>query len=147
MFGENLVRAFGRSVPDPWRNAIRSLTNPQLERGLQALLDEGSAHPPTLPQFLAACRKAPPQAHQPFEPLTGPTYDEFHRVGCVELLQFLSINTVPNSMIPALVRRKNEIASASRADENLQGLPQAEWKAELKPIYQGAFQRVFLESA
>lgn len=147
MYGENLARAFGRSVPDAWRGAIRFLSNIQLERGLQSLLDEGGAHPPTLPQFLTHCRRAVPTAHQPFEPLDGQSYDEFHRVGCVELLRFLHVNVVPNDMIPALVARKNDIASASRVDEALQGLSQAEWKAELQPVYQGAFRRVFLDQA
>lgn len=148
LYGENLVRAFGRSVPEPWRLAIRQLTTPQLERGLLELLSTGGAHPPTLPQFMAACRKAPLASQEPWAaPLLPAEFDEFHRLGCVQLLRFLNTNAVPNSMIPALVARKNEITRASRNDPELRPLKQADQAKELAPIYQGAFQRVFLDHA
>lgn len=56
MFGSRLTRDYGESVPDAWRNAINSLNDYQLARGLRRVLARGSASAPTLPQFAKACR-------------------------------------------------------------------------------------------
>lgn len=57
MYGTRLTRDFGESVPEPWTSAIRTLTDPQIQRGLRRLTAIGSASTPTLPVFVKACRQ------------------------------------------------------------------------------------------
>ncbi len=45
-----------------WAEKLSSLTPAQIKRGMQLL--EQCKFPPTLPEFVALCRQAAPQAHQ-----------------------------------------------------------------------------------
>lgn len=56
MFGPRLVRDYGPSAPDAWRNVIGAMRPQEIAAGLKALLDGGSGSVPTLPQFIKACR-------------------------------------------------------------------------------------------
>lgn len=56
MFGPRLVRDYGQSAPDTWRNVIGAMHSYELQRGLKNLLESGSGSVPTLPQFIKACR-------------------------------------------------------------------------------------------
>lgn len=58
MFGPRLVRDYGPSAPDAWRNVIGAMRPQELANGLKALLDGGSGSVPTLPQFIKACRSS-----------------------------------------------------------------------------------------
>ena len=57
MYGVRLTRDFGESVPDVWRQAISGLQRYEIERGLRRLTTQGSGSPPTLPQFMRACKE------------------------------------------------------------------------------------------
>ena len=60
MFGSRFTREYGDSAPETWRRTIESLKDFELARGLRRLLQQGSGSPPTLPQFVKACRAADP---------------------------------------------------------------------------------------
>ena len=60
MFGSRFTREYGDSAPETWRRTIESLNDFELARGLRRLLQQGSGSPPTLPQFVKACRAADP---------------------------------------------------------------------------------------
>lgn len=79
MYGNRLTRDYGDSAPVTWVNAINSLRDYELARGLRNLLAAGSGSPPTLPQFMKACRQAetdgPDRNHSPMR-LPKPEYTE-----------------------------------------------------------------------
>lgn len=56
MYGVRHTRDFGESVPDVWRQAIQNLKQHEIERGIRRLTSGGSSSPPTLPQFVKACK-------------------------------------------------------------------------------------------
>lgn len=59
MYGiDALMRKFGESPPMEWVSALAGLNDAQMQNGLRQLVKGGSAHVPTLPEFLKACREA-----------------------------------------------------------------------------------------
>lgn len=57
MFGPRFPRDFGDAAPSIWQNAIQSLKDYEIARGFRRLAAHGSASPPTLPQFVKACKE------------------------------------------------------------------------------------------
>jgi hypothetical protein len=57
MYGTRHTRDFGESVPDVWKQAILGLKRHEIEKGLRRLTANGSGSPPTLPQFMKACKE------------------------------------------------------------------------------------------
>lgn len=55
-FGDALLRKFGAEPPQEWVGAIKSLRDPQIERGLRRLLFGWKGPPPSLPDFMRLCR-------------------------------------------------------------------------------------------
>lgn len=59
MYGvDSLMRKFGESPPMEWVSALSAMNDAQMQNGLQQLAKAGSAHLPTLPEFLKACRES-----------------------------------------------------------------------------------------
>lgn len=127
MYGAKLARDFDASVPDAWRHAIGSLKHYEVDRGLRRLTLGGSGSPPTLPQFIKACKQVG-EAEGPSNPHPNPSsalplhFDPFvaHANKC--LLSFLfKRGTVSDELLSKLVEEKNVIASQyrdiSREDE------------------------------
>lgn len=119
MYGTRLTRDFGESVPDPWRSAIKTLTDVQIQRGLRRLTAAGSASTPTLPQFVKACKTAGDdegEVRPAHTYLPGPSYDDFHIFGQRCLLKFaLSADTAFSAeQMRDLVEHKNRLVSDFR---------------------------------
>lgn len=55
-FGDALLRRFGKEPPAEWVEAIGSLNEIQLERGLRRLKYSGKGGAPSLPEFVRLCR-------------------------------------------------------------------------------------------
>lgn len=55
MYGARFVQTYGDRPGPMWRKLIESLTDEQLQVGIDRLMAEGGAFVPTLPQFSAAC--------------------------------------------------------------------------------------------
>jgi hypothetical protein len=57
LFGADaLKRKFGAEPPPEWEAALSDLSDAQLHNGFRRVVKGGSAHVPSLPEFLAACR-------------------------------------------------------------------------------------------
>jgi len=56
VFGSRFTREYGTHPNDSWRDVIARLSNEQIKRGLIALAEEGSEHPPNLPKFTKVCQ-------------------------------------------------------------------------------------------
>lgn len=68
MFGPRLVRDYGPSAPDAWRNVIGAMRPDELAAGLKELLASGKGSVPTLPQFIKACRDGVEQVPEQIPP-------------------------------------------------------------------------------
>lgn len=56
MFGNTFTTQYGHVPLLTWTQAIDSLSDEQLFRGLRAVAMSGDTFPPTLPKFVALCR-------------------------------------------------------------------------------------------
>lgn len=60
MFGSAFLSSYGPRPPMLWEQAIRRLTDHELQRGMKALAEEGRKFPPNLTEFVSACKTLPP---------------------------------------------------------------------------------------
>jgi len=61
MFGKAFYREHGEEPANLWNQAVWALTDKQIVGGLANLANEGLTFPPTLSQFVAACKKPAPR--------------------------------------------------------------------------------------
>lgn len=142
MYGNRLTRDFGDSVPDPWRSAISTLSDAQIQRGLRRLTAGGSGSTPTLPQFAKACRDQGDdegQVRPASTQLPSPNYDHFHCFGQIQFFKFLKMHNVRNDQLPKLIARKNEIISAARHDPDMQAGDTTEQAEQGKQLHEILF--------
>lgn len=79
MFGTRWTTSYGQTPSEIWILAIESLSAKELRTASRALLANASAHPPTLPEFMALARIDSPKKSQRFpEPFT-PAWHELRR--------------------------------------------------------------------
>lgn len=146
MYGSRLTRDFGDSVPDPWRSAIKTLTDAQVQRGLRRLTAAGSGSTPTLPQFMKACRDFGDdegQTRPASTYLPSPDYDHFHRFGQRQFFKFLWTHDTTPEQLPMLIQRKDEIIDAARHDPEMQpGGNEQEQGKQLHEILFSAWRKV-----
>lgn len=142
MYGTRLTRDFGESVPEPWKSAINSLNDHQVQRGLRRLTATGSASVPTLPQFVKACRQVGDdegEARQAPTYLPGPVYDAFHRFGQRALFRFLKTKgAASEECLRKLIAVKNHIVTAAMDDESTKA-------EELRDVLLAAFEKHWQE--
>lgn len=121
MYGNRLTRDFGDSAPSIWANSIRSLRDYELARGLRNLLNTGSGSPPTLPQFMKACRQAetdgPERNHSPQTSLPKSEFGEAiwaHAQKC--LLAYLMKRPVKTTEaeLEVFIAEKNKLVTIYR---------------------------------
>jgi hypothetical protein len=91
LFGaEALKRKFGTRPPAEWDGALRSLSDAQIANGVDRLLNSGSEHIPSLPQFLALCRQAREfEDRSGYERLPAKRYDKWDMAGNRHLLAYV----------------------------------------------------------
>lgn len=95
MYGGKIQRDYGESAPEAWANVIGAMKDFELAGGLKQLLNAGSGSPPTLPQFVKACRNAkehdgPEANHSPERTLPRPEFmEKFHAHGQKCLFAYL----------------------------------------------------------
>jgi hypothetical protein len=58
MYGGRWFREYGDHPTDTWVAAIQRMTDEEVRGALTALAQGGAAHPPTLPEFVAAGSRA-----------------------------------------------------------------------------------------
>lgn len=56
MYGRTLVTNYGAEPPTVWRAKIGELSDAQVANGLRSLSEKPSQYPPTLGEFVAACK-------------------------------------------------------------------------------------------
>lgn len=65
MHGDRFLREFGSQPNETWRAAIDRLSDDEIRQALKTLAEKGSPHPPTLGEFVAACRPPKPETGSP----------------------------------------------------------------------------------
>lgn len=144
MYGNRLTRDFGDSVPDPWRSAITTLNDYQIQRGLRRLTEHGSGSTPTLPQFVKACRDTSGDPIVPEVPaLPELTPDNFTLFGNHLLFNFLMRYPQPvsDASLRELVKAKDKIVADFRlisTEDTVEGVEMqralhAKWNELVKP--------------
>ncbi len=77
IYGNLWAESFGEEDDGTWQKGLRGVTPQQIALAVDAIIDEGSPFPPTLPQFRAFCRAAinqnPEPPHQPAPTLPEPS--------------------------------------------------------------------------
>jgi hypothetical protein len=119
MYGSRLTRDYGDSVPDAWRTAINQLKQHEVTRGLQRLLRQGHATPPTLPQFVKACREIGggedgQEPHPaPDRALPSPQYeDPIHRHAQLSMFGYLwSRGAASQDSLSKMITAKNKLVA------------------------------------
>lgn len=59
MYGSQFLAKYSDTPGPMWRDVIAKLTDAQLDAGIERLMAAGSAFPPSLPEFRAACEGDP----------------------------------------------------------------------------------------
>lgn len=60
MFGELWLRNYGSSdTDDRWASALTRFTQTDIKHGIERLAESGKQFPPSLPEFIALCKKPP----------------------------------------------------------------------------------------
>jgi hypothetical protein len=65
MYGERFTRAYSVEPNDTWHEAISRMSDEQIVTALKTLAEAGGAHPPTLPEFVAASIGRKPETGSP----------------------------------------------------------------------------------
>lgn len=123
MYGSRHIRDFGESVPDVWRQQIAKLKAHEIERGLRRLTIAGSGSPPTLPQFVKACKEvkefgADDTVNYPPGTLIEEKdlRDKWDRFADHLFLNYLRRkNGVKESLLPLLIQIKKDVAAQYRS--------------------------------
>ena len=112
MYGSKFIANSGDVPPQMWKAAINGFKDFELQRGLRKLLFKGGATPPTLPQFVAACKYAdedtPPEVQRPALPrpeYADPVYAHAQRC----LLAYCWTNKVTAVQLEECIREKNRL--------------------------------------
>jgi len=110
--GQDLV-----AVKATWRDAIADLTAEELRAGINALIVNGKAFPPTLPEFYAACR--PPLSVPPVTDHRG--LDRMAAKLGVSTANCYSYGTLRDKILDAVDKGQQEVPVEQRPE--VQALP------------------------
>ena len=65
MYGERFLKAYSDEPNDTWQQTIAKLSDADIVLALKQLAEKGGAHPPTLPEFVAASKPPKPETGSP----------------------------------------------------------------------------------
>lgn len=115
MFGSKFASNYGDKPSQMWAMSINGFKDYEIQRGLRKLLHKGSGTPPTLPQFIAACKysededtPAPTQAL----PKIASQFDEpvwCHGQKCLMIFLWKSTRKYTEDELKKLVEIKNRL--------------------------------------
>lgn len=148
MYGSRLIREFGESVPEVWRQAVGSLKRFEVDRGLRRLTTGGSASPPTLPQFMKACKQIgddegtlrPAVTYTPANALPPPS-NRFVPTGSIALLRFILAENTPTDRIEDLRKIMLDAANDYLSISTVDQVTDDEFRAHCRKIWLKALQQ------
>ncbi len=130
-FNDDLMRVF-------WAD-LRRVSLADVKRQAEFVRSQGNR------KFSAADLK-PAVGHVPkFKGVEGDGSDDFQRIAGITLLRFIYVNDVPNEALREMESRSRELVEDARRDPDLRGLDFKSLKHQLVPIFQGMFERMFID--
>ena len=119
MFGGKFVSNYGEQPTQMWIATINGFKDHEIQRGLRKLLHKGSGTPPTLPQFVAACKYSEEEDQSPIPstaalPRIASQYDEpvwCHGQKCLLAFLWKSTRSYSTEQVKEMVAIKNKIVS------------------------------------
>ena len=133
MYGSKFLSAYGEKPSQMWTVAINGFKEFEIQRGLRKLLHKGSGTPPTLPQFVAACKYSEDEDTRPNPstsalPRIPSQFDEpvwSHGQKCLFSFLWKSTKQYSDEQIKQMIEIKNRKVSDFKAilaeDSNLTG--------------------------
>ena len=119
MYGNKFMTAYGEKPSQIWTMTINGFKEHEIQRGLRKLLHKGSGTPPTLPQFVAACKYSEEEDQTPNPstvalPRIASQYDEpvwCHGQKCLFAFLWKSTRRYTDEQVKEMVAIKNKIVS------------------------------------
>lgn len=133
MFGSKFISNYGEKPSQMWTASINGFKDYEIQRGLRKLLYKGSGTPPTLPQFMAACKYSEDEDSAPNPsiialPSQSSQYDEpvwSHGQKCLLTYLWKSSRRYSDDEVKELVKIKNRLVDDFKQvlaeDKNLTG--------------------------
>lgn len=117
MFGSKFSSNYGDKPSQMWAMSINGFKDYEIQRGLRKLLHKGSGTPPTLPQFIAACKyseeeDAAPNPSTVALPRIASQYDEpvwSHGQKCLMTFLWKSSRKYTEEELKKLIEIKNKL--------------------------------------
>lgn len=115
MYGSQLARVYGESVPSVWARTIAGMDQYKLATGLRNLVNNGSGTVPSLPQFVKACHQTSHEGmernHSPEKTITK-EYHAIHAHAQKCLFAYLwNRDAASQSALDEMIAIKNKIVS------------------------------------
>lgn len=117
MYGNKFISSYGEKPLQMWAMTINELKDYEIKRGLRKLLMKGSGTPPTLPQFVAACKYSDEEESQPLPNNLLPKevqYDAVHCQAQGAMMAYLMLKSVPKDFLPVMIQIKSKMANDFR---------------------------------
>jgi hypothetical protein len=121
MYGNKFTAAYGESPSQMWTVTIAGFKDFEIERGLRKLLFKGSGTPPTLPQFVSACKYSEeedtPASTRLNAPRIASQYDEpiwCHGQKCLFTYLWISSRKYTEDELQELIQIKNKLVNDFR---------------------------------
>ena len=119
MYGSKFMTAYGDKPSQMWTVAINGFKEHEIQRGLRKLLHKGAGTPPTLPQFVVACKYSEEDDQTPNPPTVAlpriaSQYDEpvwCHGQKCLFAFLWKSTRRYTDEQVKEMVAIKNKIVS------------------------------------
>ena len=116
MFGSRFQSNYGEAPSQMWIESINGFKDYEIQRGLRKLLHKGSGTPPTLPQFIAACKYSEEEDSTPSSTVALPRiasqYDEpvwCHGQKCLLAFLWKSSRKYTEEELKKLIEIKNKL--------------------------------------
>lgn len=94
-----------------------------------------------------ALKSRAPSAQRSLEVDSTEQFDHFHTFGQRQFVRFLRRHDVSNDVLPALIKRKNEIIDVARNDPDMQQGDPVELGEQLREILWAGWRQVFRSNA
>lgn len=130
MFGARFFESFGPKPSESWTDAVRELRHDQVKGALSRIRNSGSAHPPSLPEFISLAKGIQ------LQPQKQSVQEAMHPLQAAANSALLSLlrdkGPASQDCIKQLVALKNQIVGQLPMDSDI---------AEVRDVLQAAFEK------
>jgi hypothetical protein len=132
MFGARFFESFGPKPSESWTEAVKDLRHDQVKGALSRIRNSGSAHPPSLPEFISLAKNIQPYPERPAAPAPVHPLQGAANGALLSLLN--QRGPASAECIRELIAAKNKIASTLPPDSD---------PAEVRDVLLGVFEQLW----